>query len=441
MFSLERPASAQTSHMDFESEKKFTWSSALLAFLIAVTFSGYPIYSFLSVALNLSEFDSRTITIPYRAVVLILSLGLFVDAYLRNRLVISSRTHKLYLIIWGLYGLRLIYETFYSGVVLGRPAFEFWAFAMGMTFLSIVGMQQVLSAKTSRLAVWLIWAMSLATCLLGLISQRTMLSMAEERLGGNQILNPISYGQTAVTLVLISLYLMLHTRRIGVLTFLLISTVPGFLTIAAAASRSPLISLGIGMLPLAIHGVKRGLAWKIIAGSAGLAVITAGGLGYLFATGSTLTSRLFETYDAYRGGELDRLVLWQAAWQEYSTNIFLGSGIELRAGVHPHNLIIESFLSMGLFGGALFLAMQFVAARNVFRLIGGMHSAWMPLLFVQFFILSLFSGSFYASMEIFTIMLLQAVVLAQERSPRAVAAKHRFRPSDAAAVVSKAPPR
>lgn len=387
---------------------QFDYQQKLLALLIALTFVGYPVFSFLSVALGLDEFNSRTITIPYRVGMLTLSLGLFVSGMFRRHLVVRSRTHTLYYLIWLLYLMRMFYETLYNPTGLSRPAWEFWAYAFGVSFFCFLGMMRQMHERASRLAAWLIWGMALTTCLLGLLTQRSQLSISQDRLSGNQILNPISYGQTAVTLILMSGYLALHVRKIRAVVLLVIATAPAFLTIAASASRSPLISLAIGMILLAIHGVKRGIGWKVSLGVLVGAVLFPAGLQYLLTTGSTLTSRIFETYDAYRVGEVDRFVLWGQGITEFLHNPLLGSGLELSIGVHPHNLVIEAFLTMGVVGGLLFIVLMGQSMRYAIRLLNSTEAGWMPLIFMQFFALSLFSGQLWGSMELWAIILLQA---------------------------------
>ena len=409
----------------------FDYQQKLLAALIALTFVGYPMYSFLSVALNLSELDSRMITIPYRIGMLALSLGLFLTALFRRLLVLKSRAHYLYYFVWFLYLLRLLYETLYNQASLSRPAWEFWAYAFGVSFFCFLGIMRRVDERTSRLAVWLIWGMAFSTCVLGLITQRAQLSISEERMSGNKILNPISYGQTAVTMILMSGYLALHARKVKTVVLLVVATVPAFLTIAASASRSPLISLAIGMILLTVHGVNRGIGWKVALGVLVSATLLPVGLQYLLESGSTLTTRIFETYDAYRVGEVDRFLLWGQCFDEYLHSPLIGSGLELSLGIHPHNLILESFLTMGLLGGGAFLMLLVDSLRHGYRLLNSTEAGWMPLIFMQFFALSLFSGQLWGSMELWAIMLLQAgavlqfsardvvrTELAWQRSPR-----------------------
>jgi O-antigen ligase len=394
----------------------FDYQQRLIAVLIALTFVGYPVYSFLSVALRLSEFDSRTITIPYRIGMLSLSLFLFFGGALRRELLVSSRAHAVFYLVWLLYLARLVSDTLLSETVLSRPAWEYWAFAFGVSFLSFLGMMRRLDERTSRLAAWIIWWLALSACTLGLVTQAGQISISQERISGNQILNPISFGQTAVTLVLLSGYLALHVRKVKTVVFLVIATIPAFLTIAASASRSPLVSLAVGMILLTVHGIQRGIGWKVALGVLIGAILFPVGLQYLFVTGSTLTTRLFETYDAYRIGEVDRFVLWGQAIEEYLRSPLLGAGLELGIGVHPHNLVLESFLAMGVLGGVLFTTLVVMSVRNSVRLLSSAEAGWMPLIFMQFFALSLFSGQLWGSMEFWAIILLQAGAIVQFRT-------------------------
>ncbi|WP_415910914.1 O-antigen ligase family protein [Oleiharenicola sp. Vm1] len=398
--------------MKAASNPTFDYQQKLMALLTALTFVGYSVYSFLAVALNLSEFDSRIITVPYRAVVLALSLFLFLSAYFRRELGPWTRTHTVSSIVWLMYTARLIFDTLYRNEPLSRPPWEFWAFALGVCFFSFIGLVRRFSDEAQRWAAWLVWGLAAAACLLGLLTQSGQVTMTEERVSGNQILNPISYGQTAVTLVLMACYLALHARKTATIVWLLASTLPGFYTIALAASRSPLISLALGMALLSIHGIKRGIGWKIALGFLAVAIALPIGVEYLLATGSTLTNRLFETYDAYRTGEVDRLVLWGITLEEFSRSPVWGAGIELSIGMHPHNLILEACLTMGFVGGGLFLWLMLDGIWSGIRLLSSAEAAWMPLVFMQFFTASLFSGNLWSSVELWAIVLLQAGAVA-----------------------------
>jgi hypothetical protein len=402
----------------------FDYQQKLLALLIALTFVGYPLYSYVSVALKLSEFDSRSITVPYRVGVLALSVFLFGTAYFRRELLFGSRTHNLFFVLWLMYLARLVFDTTFRELPLSRPAWEFWAFAVGVSLFSFTGMMRRISEGALRLAAWLIWIFAFGACLLGLITQSTQTVLSEERVSGNQILNPISFGQTAVTLILMSGYLVLQVRRTSAVVGLLAATIPAFYIVAVAGSRSPLVSLAIGIVVLTAYGIKRGVGWRLSLGALLPTVLLPIGFQYLFSAGSILTTRLFETVDAYKVGELDRFVIWDVTLSEYVRSPFVGAGIELSIGAHPHNLILEAFLAMGFIGGALFCWLMVESTRAGFRLLSSTEAGWLPLIFMQFFTLSLFSGNLWSSMELWAIVLVQAGATMSSTTRRAIGRSH-----------------
>ena len=392
-----------------------SWNDALLALLIALTFTGYSLYSFLSVWMGVDASASRTITIPYRAVVLAISLLLWSRAYLMHQIIASWRTHKLFFAVWGLYTIRLIYDTCFRPAELSRPAYEYWAYAMGVSLFSFLGMLQPLSALVSRLAIRLMWVMLFIACLLGLTTQSAAIVLSEGRVEGNSILNTVSYGQAGVSFILVSTYLMLETQKTSVLITLALCTIPAFWTVAASASRSPPICLVIGMAVWALHAWRCGRLRMAGAGILIFVVILVKAVSVLMSQGSTLTSRFVETYETYNANssELERFEVWEQTWDEYWSNPIFGAGIELSSGTHPHNLFLEAFLATGLLGGCLYIWLQFSALRDCFSLAGSKEFGWLPLMFAQWFVLSQFSGHFRGSMELWAIMLLQATVLAQ----------------------------
>lgn len=63
-----------------------------------------------------------------------------------------------------------------------------------------------------------------------------------------------------------------------------------------------------------------------------------------------------------------RFFIWGLAWDDLSKNPFTGSGTTVR-GIHPHNEIIEAFISTGVVGGTVFLLILFFGMRDAILLI------------------------------------------------------------------------
>jgi O-antigen ligase len=380
----------------------------LLALLVGLSFAGFPAISFLSLALGIVADQSRLLTVPYRGLVLALSLIVFFSAWQRHSLHFHHRTHRLILIFWTVYLFRMAYEISAHGGELTVPSFYIVGYAFGICLGSALGFLQPLDDRVQRLAPWFIWAFAVTANLSGVIFRGEEIALTE-RLSVNELLNPISYGQCAVTQIILTAYLTLRTKNGLRATALILTAVPAVYILATTASRSPLLSLLAGGVLVAIYGFKMNAKHRTYAGLAVSAIVVLVGLRYLFLSDSALTTRVAYTIEDLRhGGEVDRFVLWRAAWDQYVSSPFIGRGLEITGVGYPHNLAIESLMTMGFVGLALFLGLMYSFFRDSVCLMRHRNTAWMPLLAAQFFVLSLFSGSLYSSPEFWSIVFLQA---------------------------------
>lgn len=378
-----------------------------LAFLIGLAFCGYPAASFLAVPLGVLGEGSRSLTVPYRTAVLGLSVILFRVAWQKRRVSIMGKTQNIFLAFWFVYLLRLTYESYVNPDDLPMGFVDLWAYALGVCICSNLALLQPLSFAVNRLAPWFLWGLALSAILAGVILKGGQIDL-RQRLEVTELLNPISYGQCAVTLILMSGYLALRARSKVIVLVLLMGAMPGFYTFAAAGSRSPILSLLAGLVVLLFCGYKSGANWKVLGGLLAAMVLVPLALSTLIGSESALTTRVADSLDDARGGvELDRFFLWRAAWAQFLEGPVLGRGLTIAGIGYPHNLAVEALMTTGVIGGGLFFWLEMQLLRNASKLLLRLESAWMPLLAVQFFVLSMFSGALYSSPEFWAIVMLQ----------------------------------
>jgi len=396
-----------------EPQVKPTRQDWLLSLLISLAFCGYPAISFAAVPLGITEVNSRQLTIPYRALVLCLGLLLLWGAMKMPRMRSKGPAKKLLAAFAVMYGARLLYETIANPGGLPMERFPLWAYAAGICFLSVAALLQPLTPPVRQLAPWLIWAMAFLANSMGVIHQGGRLELTE-RLEVTELLNPISFGQCSVTLIVFSTYLALRTESRRVMIILAISAIPGFIVFAATASRSPVLSLLVCFAFLGYAGIKRGANWKILLGLLALTIIIPVGIGELMSSGSALTTRIQSSIgDARAGIELDRITLWRLALLQFLDNPLFGRGLDIIGAGYPHNLAIEALMVTGVVGGAVFLWIQVQAIRDARVLLQQFDAAWIPLLVAQFLVLALFSGALYFSPEFWAALMLQAGALSE----------------------------
>jgi O-antigen ligase len=113
--------------------------------------------------------------------------------------------------------------------------------------------------------------------------------------------------------------------------------------------------------------------------------------------GSGLVDRFGDINSEYgEGGRFS--LIWEAV-SDISESPILGSGLELRnSQTFPHNVVIEAFLTTGIFGGSLFVGLcVWAILRSMRILVFAPQRGWVALLFIFYFVFSEVSGALYLS--------------------------------------------
>ena len=390
-----------------ESAEHMSSGELLYALLIGLMFTGYPAISFLSIPLNIEAERSRLITMPFRAVVLVLGTGLLISAWRNRRLVSLNGLHILFICFWSLYGIRLVYETLYNAELLVFKYTEYLAYGFGICIASTYGLFTRMSLRVANVAPRFIWLLALIAIITGIVLRRGELGIDRRAQFGT--LNPISYGQCSVTLILLSAYLALTTKELWLKVLFAVGSLPGFVVVTLAASRGPVLCLLGGLAVLFVLAFRLGHKLRAIFGTFVVVIGLWMGLDHLIQSQSLLTTRFSETAQDFQGGgELERPILWSAALAEYVKHPVLGAGLEIPVMGYPHNLTIEALLTTGPLGALLFIALQVFMIRGMGHTLRFIPTTWAALLGVQYLVHSQFSGSLCFAPEFWATVLLQA---------------------------------
>lgn len=74
---------------------------------------------------------------------------------------------------------------------------------------------------------------------------------------------------------------------------------------------------------------------------------------------------------------------------------------------HPHNVVVEAFLAMGVSGGVLFCFALSYCTLRALRLVFSRDSwSWIGFLFLQYLVFGMLSGSLYQSEQFWCLMAL-----------------------------------
>jgi hypothetical protein len=389
--------------------------------LFGFTLCGYGIISFVVTDPEIS----RKITVPYRLVILIFNLILLLyNIGMFQGLVSVKSSHQstntiihlwkdwriklLFLFIF-LYSLRLlndilIYQDF---ELLLEPSqyLLFWFFIVLVPALNFLFLRQD-KAKKYLFLTWLFHCpIIVMACFID--ASQSILFQQQGRLE-NAALNPIALGHYGTSMTIISMYAWLQAKSIieekwGKLLkgAYLVMAVMGVIVIFLAASRGPIIALGL-CLPLMLFASRK-VNPKFIFGIIILSIGMIFSSSFALSNNSSFVDRFFSISDEQKfdtlGGSITRTGLHRLALKLIESSPLIGFGIEIPGEGYPHNLILESFLVLGVFGGFLFMIILFFSTFKAMKLLfaKGGQWGWVAILYIQYMIGGMLSGSLYGS--------------------------------------------
>lgn len=365
-------------------EKKYLANIIFVMILV-----GYPIFSGITMALGV---DNNSLSIAYR-------------------LIVFSAASILLFLSWFRYGLRINYKIFIGAFFL---------------FFYIVRMllEWLVNSEEAKLDWNDFWSFLLLICLvpalpymwgknipdesstpnaiivfgiIGLVLNFYLtfrvgnLSLEDQLLSGrleSERLNPIAYGHLGVSTAVVSLWGLLIKRKINIFTIL--GVFIGVLGATASGSRGPFLSLAICVLIILTQFEFRANKFTIVLIAAFLMCAILFGL-FIDFDSIYILSRV----EASMFEDDGRAQIFSGAYHAFLNSIFLGAGYPF--DTYPHNIVLEAFMSSGIFGGVLMIATLSIGVMASFRVLKNKNFSWVSLLFIQYLCFSMVSGSIYYS--------------------------------------------
>lgn len=385
-------------------------NSNLATLLLSLIIIGYPLVTtmFLPNGEERSTAVSRVVTVPYRAFVFGLSLTLIAMNWKRRiRLNLPLR---LYFLFWFFLSLRIIYDLFIRTDIIIDPSivqnmFLYSYLACLLPTIAIV--RSIKHINYDRAFKWILGGMFLMIPFLAINSPHLFTTLNAGRVWGNIALNPISLGMSGAAMALFGLYII---ERIGWgwrrwLGALLMAV--GVFIILRTGSRGPLVALISSILFYAIARLDNPV-WVILS-SFGLAVFVILGdmifemIGHI---SPVMVQRMTLSGNVSQYEEITnaRSTLFSQAIDKFVNHPLFGDAYALvypdGSIIYSHNIVLDAFMALGLFGGCLFVMILMFAIYNSFILIRHNHRFWwIGLLCVCYLVSSLFSGCFYQGVE------------------------------------------
>lgn len=357
--------------------------------IFVMILAGYPIFSGITIALGL---DNNSLSIAYR-------------------LIVFAAASILLFLSWFRYGLRINYNIFIGAIFL-------------FFYITRMLLEWVLNSEGAKLDWNDFWSFLLLICLvpavpyiweknipdesntpnaiilfgiIGLVLNFYLtfhvgnLSLEDHLLSGrleSERLNPIAYGHLGVSTAVVSLWALLIKREINILTIL--GLLIGVLGVTASGSRGPFLSLAVCVLMILTQLKFRAnkITIVLIAVFLMCAILLDIFIDFdnFFILNRVKTS-MFE--------DDGRSQIFSDAYHAFLDNIFLGAGYPFDA--YPHNIVLEAFMSSGIFGGVLMIATLSIGVMASFRVLKNKKFSWVSLLFIQYLFFSMVSSTIYYS--------------------------------------------
>jgi O-antigen ligase len=237
------------------------------------------------------------------------------------------------------------------------------------------------------------------------------------RLSGNIAMNTISFGHYGVTLALLALFWTKQSDQIWqtVLSILLICV--GIFIMLRSGSRGPLITM-IGCLIFFFAARQRSYVGSLCILLLFVVLLLSFStvlLDKIQELSPVMASRLslsgtetqFEELTSGRSG------LYGIAIAKFVNHPIIGDSFAIFSQngsfTYSHNIVLDAFMGLGLFGGILFIVMLFFAVQSSFQMVLNQElNWWLALLCIQSIISYMFSGCFYQaeSLNVLLIILL-----------------------------------
>jgi O-antigen ligase len=236
-------------------------------------------------------------------------------------------------------------------------------------------------------------------------------------------LNPISLGAIATSLALVLLLLPTTHIRQAVLRYGSILILLGIAAFSQA--RGPMISTAGALIAIGALSPKSYRHILVRVGVVVAAVLLLLPLFTKFNLMDFALERFFKDPSQFSNLENDSIWIrqrsWHAAWDQFIESPIIGNKVfEPTRDQYPHNLILESLISVGILGSSLFFLHIVICIRACFRLLASPAATGVDritaALWVKEIIAAQFSGAYYGN-PTFIILSVGLITLSSSRAP------------------------
>lgn len=387
---------------------KISLNNFNIFFILLVVF-GFPIFVTTNLLLG---FDTSQGSILYRALIVIFSFVIIFNSI--NKL--TKIRLGLFTLFLFLYCVRLIYDLSIKSIP--SPNIDpqlIYLFHFGGIIIPVIAIS-FMQINTVKLNTTILYV-SFVQCFFVLIGLYLLygtdiVQLAAERYmygddsinGGNgSPLNPILVSRTgAVLFVLLLVNVLFKTNKIKSYSYI-VGFILSISLIILGGSRGPLVTCFLLSIITIFFHLKNSNFKNIFVVFFGVLLVLIG-LNYLITNYSesiSLFTRVNESLLDESGVISGRKLHYSSAINQFINNPFFGDKIfDDYLNFYPHNLFLESFMALGIFGGLIF---SYITIINIIK--GGKKN--IINIFITFVCFSLFgftSGAIWSSFEFWILL-------------------------------------
>lgn len=370
--------------------------SGLATFALILTVAGYPLTAIVAELLVGADLG-RIFTIPYRAIVVLVSLVLVLFVPVGPGRMRHTAFWVCWWSFWFLYICRMLTDTLIMPVDLRLPISEYFLYGIGTTFIPAIGMAAAarnFDEERTPQALLVAAALGSLLALFYILLTREIadIDAAAASRFGSAMLNPISLGHVgASTIILAGWWLIFGGGSRPMLERISLFVVIGIglAAVVLSSSRGPVIALAASAAMLF-------MAQRMFF----VPLIVAGGLAALLAVFHSVSDTPFLVVERISTAAFDdstRTMLLRQGWHAFANSPLIGAGIDPLSS-YPHNLIVEAFMANGFVSGILFTFLFVASLRVSYKMAAASPTrSWLPALYVQYATAVMFSGNIYGS--------------------------------------------
>lgn len=386
------------------SRNKLKFPGNVLPLIWFLSTTGYYLLMIFMLEFGLST-QTRLMTVPARFIPMLLAfiyLRKYKSFFFKNKLITT-------LWIWMMlfYSIRMLYDLNFENFTFFFSDINYYLYVLTSLIIPPIAMSiQWDEIAWEKAKKWVLFG-SISVSILGFVFYREAFSEFGRIKGITDeyaTISPLAISYTS--LISFSYFLLRiiknpnNSNKTTSIIGLLLSA-PGLLL---GSSRGSILALVVVLVLILIAKKYRmRLMITIIVISVSFPIL----LQFSNSFGSVLLHRVVNTLFEVQSGEYfetDRPYLWKIAIENFLSSPFIGDLIENRGiGHHPHNIIIEAFMSMGLLGGIPFLIILAYLWKLFFKIARHTNKFdWVLIVFGISFMQNMVTGAIWGAVWLWT---------------------------------------